>query len=462
MTRSAGLGGEAVAGVDPADSQRTARWFFPTLSILVVLGIVFRVMYSVVWEDGTAPVGDPKFFEQTAASLARGDGFSSLFLGRGNPVPTALHPPFFSSVLAVLNLIRLESADAHRIALAFISAGTVIVMGLLGRRLLSPATGLVAATCAAFSPLWVQWGGRLLSESVYLVVIPVLLWVALQCVDRPSWWIFGALGVVIGIAVLTRSEALGFVVLLGVPLVIMGSRDWKRCATYAFALLAGVVLVVGPWVVRNDIQLGGPTISTNGGATWAGAYSSSTFSPANRLYGGFDDDAQFGDTAVLLHWEKPPAHAKAWTELTLFNALGNLGKTFARGHVSDLPGVVLAREGRLWGVYAIGTQLEADSEEGGQVQAFYVAGRFVEWILIPLTLAGGIILGRRSLRRLVVLLAPLAAAAFDAALFFGSTRLRVVAEPSMFLLGSIALVSACRRFLTWINIRTISTQEVHA
>jgi hypothetical protein len=250
--------------------------------------------------------------------------------------------------------------------------------------------------------------------------------------------------------------------LLGIPLVIMGSREWKRRATYACALLAAVVLVVGPWIVRNDIQLGGPTISTNGGATWAGAYSSSTFSPANPLYGGFDDDAQFGDTAVLLHWEKPPGHAKAWTELTLFNALGNLGKTFARGHVSDLPGVVLAREGRLWGVYAIGTQLEADSEEGGQVQSFYVAGRFVEWILVPLTLAGAIILGRRSPRRLVVLLAPLAAAAFDAALFFGSTRLRVVAEPSMFLLGSIAIVSAFRRFRAWTNVRAASSQEVHA
>ena len=53
---------------------------------------------------------------------------------------------------------------------------------------MSPSVGLVAAAFAAFSPLWVQWGGRLLSESLYLVVIPLLLWVALECVDRPSWW----------------------------------------------------------------------------------------------------------------------------------------------------------------------------------------------------------------------------------------------------------------------------------
>lgn len=149
-----------------------APWFVPALSALAVLGVVARVLYAVIWETGTVLGGDPKFFEQTAASLFDGQGYAAPFLGRGGPVPTALHPPLFSLVLALLNVVRLESADAHRIALAFICAGSVIVMGLLGRRLMGPAAGLVAAGCAALSPLWIQWGGRLLSESVYLIVIP--------------------------------------------------------------------------------------------------------------------------------------------------------------------------------------------------------------------------------------------------------------------------------------------------
>jgi hypothetical protein len=121
--------------------------------------------------------------------------------------------------------------------------------------------------------------------------------------------------------------------------------------------------------------------------------------------------------------------------------------------------VVLAREGRLWGVYSVGTQLLNDSEEGGQVTAFYIAGRFVEWILIPLTLAGGVVLGRRSPRQLVILVAPFFVAALNAAIFFGSTRLRVVAEPSMFLLSSIAIVTAFRRLRRLSSSRAISTQE---
>ena len=405
----------------------------------MVLGVVWRIVYAVVWEDGTALEWDPQFFQQAAASLSHGHGYG---YGTAQPAPTALHPPMFPIVLALLDLVRLQSAEAHRIALAFISAVSVVVMGLLGRRLISPSVGLVAAAFAAFSPLWVQWGGRLLSESVYLVVIPLLLWVALECVDRPSWRVFGVVGLVIGVAALTRSEALAFVVVLGIPLVLLGSRDWRRRVTYAMALVAGVVIIVGPWLVRNEIQLGGLTLSTDNGTTWAGAYTPATFSPANPIYGSFDGERPLADAGVLLKWGKPPGGAKAWTELSLENAIGQGGMTFARSHLSDLPGVVLAREGRLWGVYAIGSQLQHDAENGGQVRGFFVAGQFVEWISIPLAIAGGILLGRHSRRHLVVIVSPVVMAALNAAVFYGTTRLRVVAEPSLFLLASIAIVSA--------------------
>ncbi len=418
-------------------------WFVLTLTVLVVLGVVWRIVYAVVWEDGTALSGDPSYFQQAAASLSHGHGYAVDLPGTGRLAPTALHPPMVPIVLALLDLVRLQSVEAHRIALAFISAVSVVVMGLLGRRLMSPSVGLVAAAFAAFSPLWVQWGGRLLSESVYLVVIPLLLWVALECVDRPSWRIFGVVGLVIGFAALTRSEAIAFVVVLGVPLVLLGSHDWRRRATYALALVAGVVIIVGPWLVRNEIQLGGLTLSTDDGTTWAGAYTPATFSPANPLYGSFDGAAQYADTYISLKWGKPPGGAKAWTELTLESAVGHAGMAFARSHLSDLPGVVLAREGRLWDVYAIGSQLQYDdSEEGGQVPGFFVAGQFVEWISIPLAIAGGIVLGRRSRRHVVVIVTPVVVAALSAAVFYGTTRLRVVAEPSLFLLASIALVSA--------------------
>jgi hypothetical protein len=68
------------------------------------------------------------FFQQTAASLSDGHGYGYAvdFPGTGKPAPTALHPPIFPIVLALLDLVRLQSAEAHRIALAFVSAVSVV------------------------------------------------------------------------------------------------------------------------------------------------------------------------------------------------------------------------------------------------------------------------------------------------------------------------------------------------
>ena len=423
-------------------AQPRTRWFVPALTAVTLLGIIWRIVYAVVWEDGTALTGDPRYFQQTAASLAHGHGYNTIVAAPGGLVPTARHPPVFSMLLAVLDLLKIQSVDEHRLAIAFISASAVVLMGLLGRRLMGPGAGIVAATIAAVSPLWVQWGGRLLSESVYLVVVPLVLLAALRCVDRPTWWAFGVAGIAIGLATLTRSEAVWFVIVLGIPLVFLGPRTWRTRVRCGLALLAGFVIVVGPWLVRNEVQLGGLTLSTDGGYTLAGAYTPSTFSPSSPFYGSFDGNAQFDYLLHLVDSSKPPNHAKTWTELALQNGLSRVGTTYALGHLSDLPGVVLAREGRLWGVYAIGTQLQYDSEEGGQITGFYVAGQILEWILLPLAILGGVVLARRSRRHLVVVLAPIVVAALNAAVFYGSTRLRVVAEPSLLLLTSIALVAA--------------------
>jgi 4-amino-4-deoxy-L-arabinose transferase-like glycosyltransferase len=435
----------AVAAPPNEAVQPGTHWFVPALTAVTLLGITWRIVYVVVWADGTKVSGDPQFFQQTAARLAHGGGYNTV-VATGGLTPTARHPPVFSILLAVLDLLKIQSVDAHRLVVALISAGAVVFMGLLGRRLMGPGVGLVAATIAAVSPLWVQWGGRLLSESVYLVVVPLVLLAALRCVDRPSWWAFSVAGVAIGVATLTRSEAVWFVVVLGVPLVFLGPRTWRTRVRYGLVFLAGFVIVVGPWLVRNEVQLGGLTLSTDGGYTLAGAYTASTFSPSSPFYGSFDGGVQYADIVVLVKWGKPPNHAKTWTELALQHELGQTGTTYALGHLNDLPGVVLAREGRLWGVYAIGSQLQYDAEEGGQVRGFYVASQFLEWISLPLAIAGGVVLGRRSRRRLIVVLAPIVVAALNAALFYGSTRLRVIAEPSLFLLTSIALVAAFHWF----------------
>ncbi len=353
-------------------------------------------------------------------------------------MPTAEHPPAFSLLLATLDFVHIQSIDAHRIALSFISAGGVLAMGLFGRRLAGPGVGLLAAGFVALDPLWVQQSGFLMSESIYLVIIPTMLLFALRCIDRPNRWDFAVLGLLIATATLIRSDAIGFVVLLGVPMVVFSASRWKERLVFGMALLAGVALLMGPWLVRNDLEMGALTLSTNGGDTLSGSYCPATFSPKSPDYGAFSQDCQFGDAAIFIKYGQPPNHARHWTELTLSNALSRTGTTYAKTHLTDLPGVVLAREGRVWGVYAPGTQLAFDvAEDANGARGPKQVGQIMNWVLLPFALVGAFQIAKRSRRRLMIVAVPFLVVAINAAVFYGGTRLRAAAEPSIAVLASV-------------------------
>ena len=264
-----------------------ARHFVWYVGGIVVIGVVVRVLFIAGWTWGAPLHGDPLFFQQSAAQIANGKGYVDQLLGKGPFVPTAEHPPAFSFLLAGLDLAHVSSANAHRVALAIFSGLGVLAMCLLGRRVAGPGVGLLAAGIAALDPLWVQWDGFLMSESLYLVIIPAMLLFALRCLDRPNPWDFLALGLLVGVATLTRSEAVDFVVLLGVVVVVLATRAWRDRVVFAVVFLAGVGLFLVPWVVRNDIQMGSLTLSTNEGLTLSGSYSADTLSPSGPNYGGF-------------------------------------------------------------------------------------------------------------------------------------------------------------------------------
>jgi hypothetical protein len=113
--------------------------------------------------------------------------------------------------------------------------------------------GIVTAVIAALDPLWLQPVGALMSESMYLVIIPLMLLLALRCLEHPSIGKFAILGVVIAFAVLIRSEAIDFVVLLGLPLMLFASVPWKPRGLFRLAFAAGIALLLGPWLIRNEV-----------------------------------------------------------------------------------------------------------------------------------------------------------------------------------------------------------------
>jgi 4-amino-4-deoxy-L-arabinose transferase-like glycosyltransferase len=393
------------------------RGFERRLALIALAGLVVRVAYAIHNRD-YAVQGDALTFHLEGGYVADGQGFHNITDG----ARTAEHPPLHILVIALIDLLGGHSFETQKIALAVVGTGTVVLIGLCGRLLGGDVLGLVAAAIAAVYPM--QWlaDGSLMSETTYGLLVSAALLCALAYRRAPSARLAAALGAVIALAALTRGEGLALLVFLALPLA------WRR-RRHIVVIAVAAVVVLAPWTIRNLATFDKPfLISTNGEAIWAGANCQRTY---------YTD--QIGAWVFACYGPRP-----AGDESEQALVYRDRGLRYMRHHKGRLPAVVAARLGRLWDVYrpwSQGTFFSAT--EGRRPRATHVA-LIVYWVLLPLALAGALLLRRRA-RDLWILLAPVVMVTLVAAATYGTTRFRMAAEPSIVLLAAVALQAAARR-----------------
>jgi 4-amino-4-deoxy-L-arabinose transferase-like glycosyltransferase len=335
-------------------------------------------------------------------------------------------PPLYTSYLAIFHLLGLESPLSMRLASGLLGAAAVVGVGLLARRLTgSDRAGLIAAVFAALYPnLWMN-DALILSESMYAPVIVALLWATYAVIERPTWQRAAALGAMIGVACLTRSESQILVVLLVGPLVLWSLRsiEWRqRIAVGAVSVLCAG-LVVSPWVAKNLSEFEHPVfISIGTGFVLDVSNCDSTY--YGDLLGYTDANCSNDD------W--PPDADESEIELILReDAL-----EYIRTHKSRIPVVVLARVGRMWNVYRPlqGVDLDVFFERRAKPHA--QAALWSYYALGALAVAGAMSMWRAK-RPLLPFGVMIAMVSFTAASSMPITRYRVAAEVVWVVLAGI-------------------------
>jgi hypothetical protein len=111
---------------------------------------------------------------------------------------------------------------------------------------------------------------------------------------------------------------------------------------------------------------------------------------------------------------------------------------YAKHHIHRLPVVVLARVGRLWDFYEPIQMAHQDVNEG-RPEMPALAGLVVYYALVPLGVAGIVILRRRRVG-VWYLLVPAAVLTVVSALFYGLVRFRAPFEVCLVVLAAPPLV----------------------
>jgi 4-amino-4-deoxy-L-arabinose transferase-like glycosyltransferase len=406
-------------------ASRRLHGFAARLVPIVVLAGVVRLVYALAVAPPTTGFFDGYWNASVGRAIADGRGFvlftGALFDPDARFVPTATHPPLYPLVLALADTVGMAGDTAQRSLGALFGAGTVCGVGLLGRRVGGERLGLLAAGVAALYPLLIAADGALLSETLYGVIIAFTLLSAWRLGERPSAARAAVVGLGLGLATLTRSEAILLVPLMLLPLAWRGGRH-ARWAGLA-AGTACFAVVIAPWVARNWDVFGRPLLSTNEGGLVAQTN-------CDQTYSGPD-----------LGWFAPAcARVGTGDEARQTAAQRREGLEYARDHADRLPVVLSVRLLRAWGLY----QPFRSAEEQGRDTRIQKVG-IVLFYPLALSAIAGIAVLRRRRGPLIVLVAPLVVASVVAFASYGSVRLRYLAEVPVVVLAAAGAMAAYDR-----------------
>lgn len=232
------------------------------------VGLVVRLVVAVVWARWPAGLYDPARYVGYAQSIADGKGMVDPFTFN----PTAYFPPGYpylvGAALALCEAIGAEGSlpEVLGSGQAVVGGATVVMVGVLGRRIAGGPAGAAAAVVVALLPNLVVHAAVVLSETVSIALMLAFLLVALPAGGRTlgRGRLLGA-GVLLGAILLVRPVIAGVLVAVVVAWAL-ARPGWRTVVARAGAVVGVGVLCVAPWTIRNAVRLDGfVPLSTNTG-----------------------------------------------------------------------------------------------------------------------------------------------------------------------------------------------------
>jgi hypothetical protein len=276
---------------------------------------------------------------------------------------------------------------------------------------------------------------------VFLVALALLL--AYAAGDAPTWWRFVALGVVLGLATLTRAEAIVLAAFLVVPLAwrLRDVSFWRRVGTGVLVLAVAAVVVL-PWSIRNYrtfdelVPVSNSLVQIVDGANCRLTYSGPYLGSWRSTFG--NADARGRECFEGFNGREP-----GFDEAEAAARSRRDGIDYITSHAGDLPKVAVARWLRTFGLFRPGQQTELEALEGRPL-GWERAGTIMYWVLAALAIGGLVVLVRRR-ATVWPLVAAIVTVVVSTVITYGTQRFRITAEPAIVVFAAAAIVAVANR-----------------
>ena len=189
-------------------------------------------------------------------------------------------PPLYPTLIALASLITKDYEAAGIWVSIFFGTLTVLFVFYLGRAIFNEVVGIISAFLAAVQPFLYIYSGSVLTESTYYFLIVCAALLGWKAFRRGSPYFALLFGLVTALAYLTRPEAVGFLFILSVWLLLFNppqsKRHWLKRVGIVLLVILGFVALSSPYLIqirketgkwsisrKADISIGSPSAGEN-------------------------------------------------------------------------------------------------------------------------------------------------------------------------------------------------------
>lgn len=242
--------------------EKTGIYLLIILSVSLILRFCSVFLYTVPVEKDAAR------YDGIAWNLVQGKGFS---IEPGTPA--FLTGPTYPTFLAFIYSIFGHSYLAVFIVQALLSTLTCFMIYLLGKEIANQKVGLLAALVTGIYPANVLTVSMIMTETLFTFLLVVMILLLTKAVENKKNISFLSVGVMLGLLSLCRPAVLLYPLFLLV-IIWMFYENKVQCLRHFIVMLAAFLLILAPWMIRNQIVFHNfVPVTTNGGRVlWFGNY----------------------------------------------------------------------------------------------------------------------------------------------------------------------------------------------
>lgn len=225
---------------------RLEKWLVPSVMLITFIVQCMTLRPAVV-------IGEPYFI---AKNIIEGIGFAYPYPGDTYPTITAYIPPLYVWILTGMLKLGAGMVAMQVLNLLLLQLGNFFVHRI-ARRFASPFTAFLGfAALSFYPPLWLLASAIEPNMLNHALISSMVLLMFMVYREPMRKGVYLALGIVIALQILVRPDMLMGLPLIALWLVLVLRKelDTQRLLRKLGFLAAVVVMLVGPWTLRNYLM----------------------------------------------------------------------------------------------------------------------------------------------------------------------------------------------------------------